>query len=197
MPRPRRKPFSRWAPLPWLVLVLLMLVTGTMHDLQAGAAYVAGIVVTAVFVIALVAGIASARRRRGPNFTAEGRLARIEGLELVTAPAAGHPITVAEAARHQIAIGAALARSSEPPLALLVPGAGNWWNLRSDVAVYLLAGERFYDVGRLGDQAQVAWQDALDELQAAGRYAMVPAEVSGEPRRFAVDVRLDGLKVSV
>ena len=196
MPRPRRKPFLRWAPLPWVVLVLLMLATGSMHDMRADAAYVVGIVVTALFAIVLVIGTVVAARRRGPNFTAEGRLARLEGLDLVHAPVAGHPITVADVSRHQIAIGAALARSTQPPAALLVPDAGNWWNLRSDIAVYLLADDGFHHVGRLGDQAQVAWQSALDELRAAGRYAVVPAEVTGRERSFAVDVRLDGLKVA-
>ncbi|GAA4181116.1 hypothetical protein [Gryllotalpicola koreensis] len=195
MPRPRRKPFLRWAPLPWAVLLLLMLVTGSLHDVGAGAAYLAGIVVTIVFAIVVAAGMAAAARRRGPNFTAEGRLARIEGLDLVEVPAAGHPITVADVTRHQISIGAALARSAGAPRALVIPDVGNWWNLRSDIAVYLLADDGFHHVGRLGDQAQVAWQPVVDRLRAAGRFAVVPAEVKGAARSFTIDVRLEGLRV--
>ncbi|GAA4164434.1 hypothetical protein GCM10022286_26160 [Gryllotalpicola daejeonensis] len=194
MPRPRRKPFLRWAPLPWLVLVLLMLVTGSLHDIGADALYVVGIVVTVLFVVALIIGITVAARRRGPNFTAEGHLARLEGLELIEAPAAGHPITVADVRRHQISIGAALARSTREPRAILVPDVGNWWNRRSDIGVYLLSDHDFHHVGRIGDQAQVAWQRELDELRAQGRFAVVPAVVTGVAPKFAVDVRLEGLR---
>jgi hypothetical protein len=194
MPRPRRKPFLRWAPLPWVALLLLMLVTGSLHDMGADAAYVAGIVVTVLFAAALVVGVVVSARRRGPNFTAEGHLATLEGLDLVEVPATGHPIAVADVRRHQIGIGAAIARTSGELRALLVPGAGNWWNLRCDVAVYLLSDDGFHHVGRLGDQAQVAWQSELDELGAEGRYAVVPAVVSGAERSFALDVRLEGLR---
>lgn len=195
MPRPRRKPFLRWAPLPWVVLLALMLVTGSLHDVHAEGWYLAGIVVTVLFVGALAVGMAAAARRHGPNFTAEGRLAKLEGLELLEVPAAGHPITVADVRRHQIEIGAALARTVQEPRALLVPGVGNWWNLRSDIAVYLLADDGFHHVGRLGDQAQLAWQAELDALRAESRYAVVPAVVTGVARSFAVDVRLEGLRV--
>jgi len=194
MPRPRRKPFLRWAPLPWLVLVLLMLATGSLHDVGADGAYLVGLVVTALFAAAFVVALTAAARRRSPNFTAEGGLKSLEGLELVRPPAAGHPIGVADVARHRIAVGAALARSSAPPPALLVPGAGNWWNLRCDVAVYLLADDGFHHVGRLPDQAQLAWQSALDALRAAGRYAVVPATITGDERSYAVDLQLEGLK---
>jgi hypothetical protein len=196
MPRPRRKPFLRWAPLPWVVLVLLMLATGSLHDAGLEAWYVVGIVVTVLFAAALVIGLVVAARRRGPNFTAEGALARLEGLDLIEVPLSGHPITVAGVSRHQISIGAALARTTGAPRALLIPDAGNWWNLRSDIAVYLLADDGFHHVGRVGDQAQVAWQAELDALRTAGRYAVVPAEVTGAERSFAVDVRLEGLKVA-
>jgi hypothetical protein len=172
-----------------------MLVTGSLHDIGAGAAYFAGIVVTIVFAIVVAAGMTAAARRRGPNFTAEGRLARLEGLDLVEVPAAGHPITVADVGRHQIGIGAALARTAGTPRALLVPDAGNWWNLRSDIAVYLLADDGFHHVGRLGDQAQVSWQPLIDALRAAGRFVVVPAEVKGTARSFVIDVRLEGLRV--
>jgi hypothetical protein len=193
MPRPRHKPFWRWTPLPWLVLIALMLATGTMHDLDAEGPYAAMIVVSVLFAIGFAIGLIVAARRRGPNFTAEGRLARLEGLDLVAVPAAGHPITVFDVSRHQISIEAALAHGSRTPQALLVPDAGNWWNLRADIAVYLLAENGFHLVGRLGDRAQVSWQARLDELRADGRYAVVPAEVTGAQRPYAVDVRLEGL----
>lgn len=196
MPRPRRKPFWRWSPLPWVVLFLLMAVTSPLYDLRAIGWYVAGIVVTVLYAAAVLIGVAIAGRRRGPNFTAEGRLKRLEGLELVEAPAVGNPTTVAEVHRRQLAISAAVARGSEGLRALLVPDAGSWWGLRSDVAVYLLSGPRFYQVGRLSDHAQGGWQSMLDELRAAGRYAVVPAEVRGAERSFTVDVRLEGLRVA-
>lgn len=195
MPRPRRKQFWRWAPLPWIVLVALLLTTGTVQDLNAQALYAVMIVVTVLFAAALVTGLIAAARRRGPNFTAEGRLARLDGLDLVEVPAAGHPITVYGVERHQISIEAALARGSHTPRALLVPDAGSWWGLRADIAVYLLTTKGFHYVGRLGDRAQLSWQAALDELRSAGRFAVVPAEIKGTRRPYAVDVRLEGLRV--
>lgn len=195
MPRPRRKPFWRWAPLPWLVLFLLMAATSPLYDLQLVGAYVVGIVVTVLYGAVLIIALALAARRRGPNFTAEGQLKRLEGLELVESAGAGSPTTVADVHRHQYSISAAVARGTEGLRALLVPDAGSWLGLRSDVAVYLLAGGRFYHVGRLSDHAQVGWQGVLDELRASGRYAVVPAEVTGAERAFTVDVRLDGVRV--
>lgn len=195
MPRPRRKPFWRWAPLPWLVLFLLMAATSPLYDLHAVGAYAAGIVVTIAYAVVLFIALAIGARRRGPNFTAEGQLKRLEGLELVESAGGGSPSTVADVHRHQYAISAAAARGAGGLRALLVPDAGTWWSLRSDVAVYLIAGDRFHHVGRLSDHAQVAWQSVLDELRAAGRYAVVPAEVAGVERSFTVDVRLDGLRV--
>jgi hypothetical protein len=197
MPRPRRKPFWRWSPLPWVVLFLLMAATSPLYDLHALGLYLVGIVVTVLYAAALLIGLAVAARRRGPNFTAERRLKRLDGLELVESAAAGSPSTVAEVHRHQFAISAAVARGAEGLRALLVPDAGNWWSLRSDIAVYLLAGSRFYHAGRLSDHAQVGWQSVLDELRAAGRYAVVPAEVKGAERSFTIDVRLEGLRVAV
>ncbi|HEY0249736.1 MAG TPA: hypothetical protein VGC45_15905 [Gryllotalpicola sp.] len=194
MPRPRRKPFWRWAPLPWVALLLLMLVTGSLQDLGYAAVYVVGIVVTVLFAAGLVVGLIAAARRRGANFTAEGRLLRLEGLEFTTAPRAGHPITVQDTRRHQFSIELALARGAAPVSALLVPDCGNWWSLRADVGVYLLTDGGFHFAGRLGDQAQVSWQGLLDGLRAAGRYAVVPAEVVNASRPYAIDVRLEGLK---
>jgi hypothetical protein len=197
MPRPRRKPFWRWTPLPWLVLLALMLATGTLGDLGLRAPYAAGIAVTVLLAAALAIGLVVAARRRSPNFTAEGRLARLEGLGLVHAPATGLPNRLVDVERHKISTGAALARTSGPPEALLVPDAGSWWNLRLDVAVYLLAGDGFHHVGRLSDRAQVAWQGTLDALRAAGRYAVVPASVTGNERGYVIEVSLDGLKGAV
>jgi hypothetical protein len=197
MPRPRRKPFWRWTPLPWLVLLALMLATGTMGDLRLTVAYAMGIGVTVLLAAALAIGLVVSARRRSPNFTAEGRLARLEGLELVHAPATGLPNRLADVDRHKTSIDAALARSSAPPAALLIPDAGSWWNLRLDVAVYLIADNGFHHVGRLSDRAQVAWQGTLDALRAAGRYAVVPATVTGVERRYIVEVSLDGLKAAV
>ena len=196
MPRPRRKPFWRWAPLPWLVLFLLMAATSPLYDLHAVGAYLVGIVVTVVYGIALVVALVIGARRRGPNFTAEGQLKRLEGLELVESAGTGSPSTVADVHRHQYAISAAAARGRHGMRALLVPDAGSWLGLRADVAVYLLAGDRFYHAGRLSDHAQVGWQSVLDELRAAGRYAVVPAEVAGAERALTVDVRLDGLRLN-
>lgn len=195
MPRPRRKPFLRWAPLPWVVLLLLMLVTGSLHDMGLTAAYVSMCVITFFGWIAVIASLIVAGRRRG-NFNAEGLPVSLEGLDLVEAPAVGHPITVADVRRHQIEIGAAVARTTGEPRALLVTDAGTWWNLRSDIAVYLLSDEHFYRAGRIGDQAQVAWQRELDELRAQGRFAVVPATVTGAAPKFAVDVRLEGLRAA-
>ncbi|MFC4243096.1 hypothetical protein ACFOYW_06900 [Gryllotalpicola reticulitermitis] len=192
MPRPRRKPFWRWTPLPWLVLVALMLVAGSMHDLRRDGLYLAFTILTVVFVVAFAIALFAASRRRGPNFTAEGRLLRLDGLELVEVPAAGHPLTVYGVERHQTSIEAARAHTSGELRALLISDAGSWWGLRSDIAVYLLSGVGFHLIGRLGDQAQVSWQHLFDEWRAAGRFLVVPAEVAGTTRHLTVDVRLEG-----
>ncbi|AYG04516.1 hypothetical protein D7I44_13910 [Gryllotalpicola protaetiae] len=177
------------------MLFLLMAATSPLYDLHAIGAYVTGIVVTVVYGAALVVALVIGARRRGPNFTAEGQLKRLDGLELAESATAGGPSAVADVHRHQYAISAAAARGADGLRALLVPDAGSWLGLRSDVAVYLLTAGRFYHVGRLSDHAQVGWQGVLDELRAAGRYAVVPAEVTGVERAFKVDVRLEGLRV--
>ncbi|WP_022881778.1 hypothetical protein [Gryllotalpicola ginsengisoli] len=195
MPRPRRKPFWRWTPLPWVVVVLLMLATGTAQDVGAASAFRVLLAVTIAAAVASAIYVATDARRRGPQFTAEGQLRSLEGLELVPVAGTGHPITVADARRDQHGIEAARARGGERLPAVLVPDAGNWWNLRSDIAVYLVVDGVAYRAGRLGDQAQVAWQQRLDELKASGRYAVVEAEIVGTARPFAVDVRLEGARV--
>lgn len=197
MPRPRRKPFWRWTPLPWLIFVILVFATASFHDLRLEAPYLVLTVLTIVFAVAFVVSIVVVQRQSGPNFTAEGRLRRLEGLELIEVPAAGHPLTVYGVERHQGSIAAAQAVTRGDPRALVVPDVGDAWSLRSDIAIYLISGSRFYLIGRLGEQAQVSWQHAFDELRAAGRYIVAPAEVIGSgphglDRPFKVDVRLEG-----
>lgn len=175
------------------MLVLLLLLTGSLYDARFHAAYIAMIAVSALYVLGFVVGLVVAARRRGANFTAEGRLRSLAGLDLVAVPAAGHPITVQDARRKQTAIEATLAHGSRTPRAVLVPGVGNGFSLRDDIAVYLLSGTGFHHVGRLGDQAQVALQPAFDALTRQGRYAVVDAEVTGAARPYGVDVRLEGI----
>lgn len=173
--------------------MLLLLGTGSLHDAQLDTAYAAMIVISAVYFVAFIVGLVVAARRRGPNFTAEGRLKTVDGLELVEIPAVGHPITVQDVRRRQTAIEAALAHGSRTPRAVLVPGVGNGFSLRDDIAVYLLSDNGFHHVGRLGDRAQVAMQGAFDALAAQRRFVVVDAVVTGEARPYGVDVRLDGI----
>ena len=180
--------------------MILAFATGSLYDLRLEGLYVVLAVLTVAFAIAVVVWAVALVRRHGPNFTPEGQLRQVEGLQLVEVQAAGHPLTVYGVERYQGAIAAAQAVTRGDFRALVVPEVGTAWSLRSDVAVYLLAGDRFYRVGRLGEQAQVAWQPVLDELRAAGRYLVAPAEVIGSgphglERPFKVDVRLEGALV--
>ena len=169
-----------------------MLAAGSLHDLRFEGPYLVLTILTVLFAAAFVISLVVASRRRGTNFTAEGRLLRLEGLEVVEVPAAGHPITVYGVERHQTSIEAARAHTTGPLRALIVPDVGNWWGLRCDIAVYLLSNVGFHLIGRLGDQAQVSWQAFFDEWRAAGRFLVVPAELTGDERHRKVDVRLEG-----
>ena len=194
MPRPTRKPVWRWAPLPYLLLILLMLVTGTLEDAGATDAFRVMLVVTIVAAVVLVAWFVAGVVRGPINPDHAGVIRRLDGLELDDFASSGTPPVPVVSQRRQHGVDAARAFGGEHVRAILVPRATSWWGLQHRVTVQLIAGERVFDGGFLNDQAAVTWDAPLAELRAHGRFAVVPAVIDDSSRPFRVTLDLGGLQ---
>lgn len=199
MPIPRRKPFWRWAPLPYLVLILLMLATGTMQDARLRPAFDVLFWVTLAAAIAVAVWFLAGVVRGPRNPDASGMLRSLDGLVLLeAAPSDAHPVAVVETRRRQHAIDAALAFGDARTRAILVPHASSWWGLRYRTAVHLVAGERVWHAGELHHGASERWDAPLEALRVRrGAFVTVPAVIEDAARPFAVDLDLGGLDALV
>lgn len=204
MGRPLRKPFWRWEPLPYLVLVLLLLFTGSVRADAAPAVFWPALAVTVAAAIAFVVLLIGQARRGRPNPDSSGDLYTLDGLAVVDVPAsADRPVPVVEVNRHQAAIDAsqAWAGADRAQTAVLVPGASRWLGLRLRVSVQLVSEHagvpRIHHAGFLPEQAAEKWQQELAALRRAGVYLRVPAIVVGSGRPFTVQLDLGGLGQSV
>jgi hypothetical protein len=184
----------RWEPLPYLVLVALLVLTGAVRP-ESGIGYavlVAAIVAAGAW---LVLGMLRERRMRNPD--PMGDLASLDGLRLVDAPSTGGElrivVPVADVHRHQAAIELARLHGGADQLAVLVPRARRWLSPRYRIGVQLVGGGTPRHAGFVADAADARWRDGLDALRTSGGFARVPARIEGAARPFRVDQDLSGL----
>lgn len=197
MPAPRSKPLLRWEPLPFLVLLVLLLFTGVIRpDRTPGPFWI-----LVVFVVAaigwLVASLIGGSRRMNPDQW--GDLSSLDGLEIVDVPRREREVRsvvpVDDARRHQPAIELARLYGGAEQHAVLVPRASRWLSRRYRIGVQLVGGgDRPRHAGFLGRAAEERWIEVLDGLRERGEYARVPAIVTGASRPFGVELDLSGLE---
>lgn len=184
----------RWEPLPYLVLVALLVLTGAVRP-ESGIGYVLLLAAIALAAAWLVAGFLRERRMRNPD--PMGDLTSLDGLEIVDAPSAGGElrtvVPVADAHRHQAAIEIARVHGGIDQHAVLVPRARRWLSPRYRIGVQLVGSDRPRHAGFVADAADARWRDHLDALRMDGRYVRVPARIDGAARPFRVDLDLSGL----
>ncbi|WP_430646207.1 hypothetical protein [Agromyces sp. GXS1127] len=202
MSAPRFVSPSRWEPLPYLVFVGLLLLTGVVRP-ESGGWLVALLVAIALTVAWGVVAFVRDRRMRNPD--PMGDLTSLDGIELVDAapsPAVDASdarvrtvVPVVDVHRHQPAIDLARLHGGAAQHAILVPRARRWLSPRYRIGVQLVGGDRPRHAGFLGDAADARWRDVLDGMAAArGVYARVPATIEGTGRPFRVDLDLSGLE---
>jgi len=184
----------RWEPLPYLVLVALLLLTGLIRP-DSG-----GWLVALLVAIALTAGwgvVAFVRERRMRNPDPMGDLSSLDGLEIVDASPAEADVRtsvpVVDVHRHQPAIDLARLHGGASQHAILVPRARRWLSPRYRIGVQLVGGDRPRHAGFLGEVADARWRDDLDAFRVEGRYVRVPAVIEGASRPFRVELDPSGL----
>ncbi|WP_234661450.1 hypothetical protein [Agromyces marinus] len=199
MSAPRYVPVLHWEPLPYLVIVFLLVLTGAIRP-EHGGWYV-----LLLFAIALTAGwgvIAFMRERRTRNPDPMGGLTGLDGLAIVDAPALAASVRavvpVADTHRHQSAIEIARVHGGPDLHAVLVPRARRWLSPRYRVGVQLIAAgtgdARPRHAGFLREDADARWRDRLDALRVDGRYVRVPARITGAAQPRGVELDVSGLE---
>jgi hypothetical protein len=195
MPAPRSKPLLAWEPLPFLVLVGLLLLTGWIRPDGPPAAFWLLVVLVLAALAWLVLSLVRASRRANPDQW--GDLATLDGLDVVDAPHREREVRavvpVEDANRHQAAIELARLYGGTEQHAVLVPRANRWLSRRYRIGVQLVGGDRPRHAGFLGSAAADRWVDLLDGLRERGTFVRVPAIIVGASRPHKVDVDLSGL----
>lgn len=196
MPAPRSKSLLAWEPTPYLLVLVLLVLTGIVRPSSPAALYWP-------FQVALVASLAwlvvvlvrSGRRRSNPDQW--GNLATLDGLEIVDSPGREREVRtvvpVTDVHRHQAAIDLARIHGGPDQHAVLVPRASRWLSKRYRVGVQLVGGDRPRHAGFLSDAAAEPWTERLDALGLRGAYVRVPARISGQGRPYTVDLDTSGL----
>lgn len=195
MTRTLRKPLWRWEPAPYVLLIVLMLVTGSIAPDRLPVAYwvLFALTVAAATLVVVLVVVQFARGRQNPD--AAGMLSSLDGLDLVPlASSTAPPTPVVDAARHQSALDSAQARVGANPVAVLVPDATRWLALRFRIAVHVVAPGKVYHVGFLPEQATARYDVGLRGLAGRRRFVTAPAHVIGTARPFALEVDLGGLE---
>jgi hypothetical protein len=194
MTRTLRKPLWRWEPAPYVLLVVLLLVTGSIRPERLPVVYWVLFVITALVALGLLVLLIRQSVRGPRNPDSAGILTGLDGLELVQLSATAAPPTpVADTARHQAALDTAQARAGSSPIAVLVPDATRWLALRIRIAVHLVAGDRVYHVGFLPDRATERYNEGLHVLAARRAYVCAPSKVTGGSRPFGLELDLGSL----
>lgn len=195
MPAPRSKPLTDWEPLPYLVLLVLLLLTGVVRPDAPPALFWALMVLIVAALGWLVAGLVRSGRRENPD--GWGDLSTLDGLDVVDAAGRERDVRsvvpVDDVNRHQPAIELARLHGGAEQHAVLVPLASRWLSLRYRIGVQLVGGDRPRHAGFLGRSAEDRWIDVLDGLRREGRYVRVPALITGASRPYGVDLDLSGL----
>jgi hypothetical protein len=188
----------RWEPLPYLVLLVLLVLTGLIRP-ESGGAFVVLVVAIAAAAAWLIWLFLRERRMRDPD--PMGDLTRLDGLDLVDAPSAGDAlrtvVPVGDAHRHQAAIDLARLHGGADQHAVLVPRARRWLSPRYRIGVQLVGDGRPRHAGFVADAADATWRDRLDALRRSDRYVRVPARIEGASRPYRVDLDFSGLPAAV
>ncbi|RNB44180.1 hypothetical protein EDM22_17700 [Agromyces tardus] len=192
-------PLGRWEPLPYLVLVLLLVATSFIRPNSAPWAYwplVALIVAALAWLVVLTLG---ERRQRNPDPL--GDLTSLDGLELLDAePVPGEVravVPVADVERHQSSIDLARIHGGPEQHAVLVPRARRWLSRRYRVGVQLLGDPKPRHAGFLKPDADDRWRDRLDAARERGVFVRVPARITGASRPHGVELDLTGLDAAL
>ena len=196
MPAPRSKPLLAWEPLPFLVLIGLLLLTGVIRPEGSPAVFWPFLVLILAACVWLVVSLVRAVRRTNPDRW--GDLSTLDGLEVVDAPRREREVRsvvpVDEANRHQPAIELARLYGGTEQHAVLVPRASRWLKRRYRIGVQLVGGDRPRHAGFLGRVAEDRWVDLLDGLRQRGTFVRVPAIIVGASRPYGIDLDLSGLE---
>jgi hypothetical protein len=195
MPAPRSKPLIRWEPMPFLVVLVLLLLTGLVRP-DGPPVLVWGLVAALVASIAwLVVSLVRSTRRANPDQW--GDLSSLDGIELVDAPRRQREVRavvpVDDTQRHQPAIELARLHGGAEQHAVLVPRASRWLSRRYRIGVQLVGGDRPRHAGFLRRDAEERWIELLEHLRDRGAFARVPAIVTGAERPYKVELDLSGL----
>ncbi|WP_127793111.1 hypothetical protein [Agromyces sp. LHK192] len=192
---PRYKPLLRWEPFPYLLVLVLLLVTGFIRpDAPAWVLW--------PFLVLLIAAIGYVvvrfmLDRRPANPDSWGDLSTVDGLDIVDAGAVERElrtvVPVDDVQRHQAAIDLARLHGGVTQEAVLVPRASRWLSPRYRVGVQLVGGGRPRHAGFLRQDAQDRWAPALDALRTEGRYVRVPAFITRAERPYGVELDLSGV----
>ncbi|MFE6963548.1 hypothetical protein ACFVAJ_00455 [Agromyces sp. NPDC057679] len=196
MSAPRRKPLLAWEPLPYLVVLVLLIATGGVRPESPAWVFWPFNVLLVAAIAWLVVGLVRGRRRTDPDQW--GDLRSLDGLEIVEAPhlerAVRQVAPVADTHRHQPAIDLALLHGGADQHAVLVPRASRWLSMRYRIGVQLVGGGTPRHAGFLGDAVDATWRELLDALAVEGRYVRVPARITGDARPHGVELDLGGLE---
>jgi hypothetical protein len=195
MPAPRSKPLTRWEPMPFLVVLVLLLLTGLVRP-DGPPVLVWGLVAALVASLAwLVVSLVRSTRRANPDQW--GDLSSLDGIELVDAPQRQREVRavvpVEDTHRHQPAIELARLHGGAEQHAVLVPRASRWLSRRYRIGVQLVGGDRPRHAGFLRRDAEERWIELLEQLRDRGAFARVPAIVTGAERPYGVELDLSGL----
>lgn len=201
MPARRRKSFWRWEPLPYLIVLILLVITSSVPPSSAPVLFCISAVVTAAVTVTFVAMWIAQARRPNPNPNTSGDLSTLDGLTILdAAPSDGPKVPVEGVRHHQSAIEATqafAAGAGQAVTAVLVPGAARLLTLRLRVSVQLISAERIHHAGYLPERADDRWQDDLARLRESGIFVRVPAAVRGGARSFTVELDLGELAAAV
>jgi len=193
---PRSKSLLAWEPTPYLVVLVLLVLTGIVRPNSPTWLYWPFLVVLIASLAWLVVVLLRSGRRRS-NPDQWGGLSTLDGLEIVDAPGREREVRtvvpVTDVHRHQAAIDLARIHGGVDQHAVLVPRASRWLSKRYRVGVQLVGGDRPRHAGFLSDAAAEPWLDRLDALAQRGAFVRVAARITGESRRFTVDLDTSGL----
>lgn len=196
MPAPRSKPLLAWEPMPFLVLIGLLLLTGVVRPEAPPALFWPYMALVAAATAWLLVSLVRAARRTNPDRW--GDLSTLDGLDVLDAPRREREVRsvvpVDETNRHQPAIELARLYGGNEQHAVLVPRASRWLKRRYRIGVQLVGGDRPRHAGFLGRIAEDRWVDVLDRLRERGTFVRVPAIIVGGSRPYGVDLDLSGLE---